>query len=489
MLKTKPKRKRLCSWSNKMPISAKITLLYGFIFSSVIFCATSTFYANAYYFYFYASRQELRETILQIKSYLYEGGEITEEAFNHFNPNKSVRSHVVRLDNFSVEYTNLQEYVMTKVVPEWEKASPEQTNTYQILHGDQLLPPPMRKENRRFIYQPELITIDGSPYAILVTREYDSEQPILGLMMRIFIWTNIMSIFAVFLIGRFISKKMLKPIVEITKMAEKISVEDLNQRIAHDGPNDEVKRLAVTFNDMIERLEVSFQKQSQFISDASHELRTPISVIKGYANLMDRWGKSEPEILQESIDSIKSETEHMSKLVEKLLFLAKDEHNKKLVQKKKLELNFVVNEVIREFHVMEIEQNIHLTEDEPVMIFGDFHLIKQLLWCFIENSIKYSREDENDIHLQVYQTPKRACIKITDKGIGIPSEDIPLIFERFYRSDKSRSKEINGTGLGLSVASWIMEQHNAKATVTSQVGEGTEIVVEFENMKNQGVES
>ena len=154
---------------------------------------------------------------------------------------------------------------------------------------------------------------------------------------------------------------MLKPVEEIQQTAERISIEDLSQRIDTSGPDDEMKELAETFNSMISRLENSFQKQNQFISDASHELRTPISVIQGYANLINRWGKSDPTVLEESIQSILAETEHMSQLIKKLLFLAKSDQNRIPVQKEQFCLNELVKEVVKEMEITtETKRNHHV---------------------------------------------------------------------------------------------------------------------------------
>ncbi|MBQ7104037.1 MAG: HAMP domain-containing protein, partial [Anaerotignum sp.] len=154
-------------------------------------------------------------------------------------------------------------------------------------------------------------TEDGL-YRIQVFRMMaDGKYMVLNFMSKLLI-ANVIGIICAFLIGQHISRRMLKPVAAIREAAERISIEDLSQRISTEGPDDEMKDLTVTFNSMIDRLETSFQKQNQFVSDASHELRTPISVIQGYANLINRWGKSDPAILQESIDSILTETDHMS---------------------------------------------------------------------------------------------------------------------------------------------------------------------------------
>ena len=156
---------------------------------------------------------------------------------------------------------------------------------------------------------------------------------------------DFIGIIASIILGYIVSKKMLKPIDHITKAAENISINNLKERIEVTGPDDELKRLGNTFNKMIDRLQEAFDRQIQFVSDASHELRTPIAVIQGYANLLDRWGKDDREALEKSIHAIKLETSNMANLVEKLLFLAKGDSGNQVIEKKEFWLNELINEV------------------------------------------------------------------------------------------------------------------------------------------------
>ena len=229
---------------------------------------------------------------------------------------------------------------------------------------------------------------------------------------------------------------------------------------------------------MIDRLETSFQKQNQFISDASHELRTPISVIQGYANLINRWGKSDPAVLQESIDSILTETEHMSALIRQLLFLAKGDQSKLNLHKERMSLNEVAAELVREMEVLDVDRKITFKEEGKVEIFADYDMIKQLLWVHGENALKYTN-DGGEVEVSVWKDKKFAYVSVKDNGTGIAEEDIPKIFDRFYRVDKSRNKEISGTGLGLSIAKWIMDSHDGEILVESVVDEGTSFINRF----------
>ncbi|MBR3993639.1 MAG: HAMP domain-containing protein, partial [Anaerotignum sp.] len=305
----------------------------------------------------------------------------------------------------------------------------------------------------------------------------DGGYMILNFMSKLLI-ADVIGILGAFLIGQYISRRMLKPVEAIREAAERISIEDLSQRISTDGPDDEMKELTVTFNSMIDRLDTSFQKQNQFISDASHELRTPISVIQGYANLINRWGKSDPDILQESIDSILTETEHMSTMIRQLLFLAKSDQSKLSLQKTKMSLNEVAEELVRDMEVLEVNIKITYIEEDTVEILADYDLLKQLLWIHGENALKYSA-DGGEVEVKVWKDKKFGYVSVRDNGIGIAEEDVPKIFDRFYRVDKSRNKEISGTGLGLAIAKWIVESHDGEIMVESKPGEGTVFIDRF----------
>lgn len=280
------------------------------------------------------------------------------------------------------------------------------------------------------------------------------------------------------LAGYLISRRMLFPIDRITKAAQSISINNLDRRIEVNQTDDELSRLARTFNEMIDRLKLSFDKQNQFVSDASHELRSPISVIQGYIGLIDRWGKEDRNVLQESIDAIKKETSGMTELIEKLLFLASGESGYQNVQKADFCLNDLIEEVGKESRMIADKHFIKYSSDEQISLFADRKMVKQMLRALIENSIKFTPAG-GAIDIRAYKNKTAICVNVKDTGIGIPQEDINRIFNRFYRVDKARAKETGGNGLGLSIVKWIADAHNAEIKAESSVDEGTAITVGF----------
>ena len=270
-----------------------------------------------------------------------------------------------------------------------------------------------------------------------------------------------------------LNKRVLAPIRDITSMAETLSESNLSNRINIAGTKNELKDLAAVINRMLDRIERSYNSQKQFVSDASHELRTPIAVIRGYTDMLKRWGKDDPEVLEEGIMAISQETDGMKDLVESLLFLAR--HDKKTLMMEVSEFNTseLVQEVLKEEAMVHSGHHFHLEESDDLKLKADRNMIKQVLRILCDNAVKYSETDTN-IFLSCRKKDDGTCsLSVRDEGQGIPPEDLPKIFDRFYRSDKARKSETGGHGLGLSIARIIVVAHNGKMRVRSKPGAGT----------------
>lgn len=279
------------------------------------------------------------------------------------------------------------------------------------------------------------------------------------------------------LIGNKIVYKLLRPIKEMTADVQNINGTSLNRLDTHRA-KDELKDLALTFNDMLDRLELYMNQQKQFVSDASHELRTPIAIIQGYTDMLERWGKDDPAILEESINSLSQETANMKDLLEKLLFLSRSDKKTLEVDKETFNLSDLCYKVIKETSFIDDEHDIEAKITENIMLFGDSGLIKELIRILMDNALKYTPEG-GKITLSCVITKHNIILSIKDNGIGIPKEHIPHLFERFYRVDEARSKSTGGTGLGLAIAKQIITVHDAQISVTSELGQGTEFIIFF----------
>lgn len=334
----------------------------------------------------------------------------------------------------------------------------------------------------------------GQPYAIRVD---------LGGIFRTLYWTGIVLLACqgislltnLFRNNRSI-RKVLRPIQDLASAAarlnsmthmsrqelenlagelDKINAKHLDSRIDLPATQKELRSVAQAINDMLDRVNRAYSAQMRFVSDASHELRTPIAVIQGYAALLDRWGKSDPEALQESIDAIRAEASAMERLVEQLLFLARGDNESQPVKKQRLDLTRLAGEVLREEEMIRPERTfLPRWGEEPVAVLADPGLMKQVMRILMDNAVKYS-PPEGRIYLRVSQDRGHARVTVQDEGMGIPPEGIPHIFERFYRTDQSRDRKTGGTGLGLSIARWIVERHSGWFEVASRPDVGTRI--------------
>ena len=280
------------------------------------------------------------------------------------------------------------------------------------------------------------------------------------------------------LIGKHIVDKMLKPLKDMTTTVKQIKGNELKARLDTGLAKDELKDLAITFNEMMDRIEVFVERQKQFASDASHELRTPVAIIQGYTDMLGRWGKDDPKILEESIQSITQETTNMKNLLEKLLFLSRSDKNTLKTNMQSIDLSQICKDVLKETSFIDDEHDLRSKIEDNVTLTGDPELIKELIRILIDNALKYTPEG-GAVTLGCAMTQKNIILSVKDTGIGIPKEHIPHLFERFYRVDEARTKRTGGTGLGLAIANQICTTHQAKIFVTSTLNEGTEFIVFF----------
>ncbi|WP_026887363.1 sensor histidine kinase [Clostridium beijerinckii] len=290
-------------------------------------------------------------------------------------------------------------------------------------------------------------------------------------------------------------RRALKPLDEIAQTASRLSnmtfdeekFQNLEEAISRISPvtsderiytgDSELHGLEEAINNLLERMRDSYKQQARFVSDASHELRTPISVIQGYANMLDRWGKNDESVLNESIEAIKSESENMKNLVEQLLFLARGINGKTQINPKEFLLNDMMNEVLEESKMIDEKHIYKYYSSEEIIVHGDIGLLKQAARILIENAAKYTEENEVIMLKTGINEKGEPYFSIQDNGIGMDEKDIPHIFERFFRADTARVRKNGGTGLGLSIAKWIVDGHKGYFSVLSRKGIGTRITI------------
>lgn len=272
------------------------------------------------------------------------------------------------------------------------------------------------------------------------------------------------------------SNKLIKPIKNMTEITKTISVNNINTRLDIKDTQDELKELSMTFNEMMNRIEEGYKSQQQFVSDASHELRTPIAVMKGYINMLDRWGKNDKAILEESITAIKNETDNMQDLIEKLLFIARSDKQTLVFTKEDFNISEILFEIEKETIMIDGKHEFEFRFLHDAHVYADKNRIKQAIRILLENAIKFTPEG-GKISVYGFLAEEYYAIKIKDSGIGINKKDLPKIFDRLYRAEESRNRQIGGHGLGLSIAKIIILGHKGKIKVKSNIGEGAEFTI------------
>ncbi|ETI65932.1 sensor histidine kinase [Neobacillus vireti] len=271
--------------------------------------------------------------------------------------------------------------------------------------------------------------------------------------------------------GRWLSNLIMRPISNMINTMEDIEQSGIPKKIDIQlETKDELQKLAVTFNRMIGRLETNLEKQRQFISDASHELKTPLTVIKSYADLLLRRGIQNEAVARDAIESIHSEATRIQKMTERFLDLA-DTESGNLLESKEINLVSLCENIGKQLQAAYKRMiDLHVNE-ASITVVADEVKLKQAIIILIDNAIKYSM-DKIDVYLE--DTEKGTSITVKDYGIGVPEGELENIFERFYRVDKARSRETGGTGLGLAIAKNIIKQHHGEIKIKSTEGVGTE---------------
>jgi heavy metal sensor kinase len=302
----------------------------------------------------------------------------------------------------------------------------------------------------------------------------DIENAMQGLLFSL-VMVGIVGVVLSAAVGAAMAQRALHPVDEITKIALEISrASDLERRVPTRS-NDEVGRLGAAFNEMLERLAALFKSQQRLVADVSHELRTPLTVVRGNAELMYAMGCADIE----SIEAIVKESERMTRMVQNLLLLSQADVGQLPMKIKTLDLNKLIEDVARSANIMSAgrhEVDIGVCGDLAAR--GDEDRMKQVLLNLVDNAIKHTPQDGH-ITISAECIPsadkqhQQIKLSVSDTGPGIPQNDLPHVFERFYRVDKSRSRDIGGAGLGLAIVRSIVEAHGGRIEVESTVGVGT----------------
>ena len=452
---------------NSFEISTKITIGYSAFFVLLLFVLNAAMWIGVMNALYNPAEKTIRYSMTQVRKILDE----LEENYNDYSPN-SFRGALVA-------------GVVLRVVNEQGDLIVDTDENYpsiETFNAGLLIDKPFFAENEW-----ELAKLGSAlVYCAKMDYEHDEQKVTLYFFRTItseLTTFNDLEGFVLILdaigivlsigVGYFLSRRILTPIKTMNDLAREIAFEKMGGRIPIGTTDDELNQLAKTLNEMLDRLQGGINKQQKFVSDASHELRTPAAVIKGYIEFIERYGTTDETLLKENLKMIGSEAQNMQALLENLLFLSRTDQNRQRLNKKVLDLDDIIGDVMSKMKTVIKTHAVELLKNDPVKIFGDETTIRQMIRIFLDNAVKYTPTG-GSIRVRSIVDGKKILLSISDSGIGIAPENKQKIFDRFFRIDsEDLVSEANGSGLGLSIAKWIADNHGIKISVDSTLGEGT----------------
>lgn len=313
---------------------------------------------------------------------------------------------------------------------------------------------------------------DGEVVNLQVTESIEDTENRLSVLRTVLVAVTIIALIPAIISSRILANRMTRPIQQMTRTMSDIQLSGQFKRLPLDEKSkDELKTMGQTFNRMMDLLESNFERQERFVSDASHELKTPLTIIESYASLLQRRGKERPEVFDEAVEAILSESVRMREMTEQLLLLAKQPEQWN-VQLERVDITRLALDSTRAFREA-YHREVHCDDPGRIWAISDVSKLKQLLFILLDNARKYS-EEAIEVRLEVKGQECRICI--VDKGIGMREEELSKVFDRFYRVDQARTRSggASGSGLGLSLAKDIAEAVGARIELNSTEGRGTE---------------
>ncbi|MFK4375570.1 two-component system sensor histidine kinase ArlS [Bacillus sp. RC218] len=316
---------------------------------------------------------------------------------------------------------------------------------------------------------------------IELTKNLETFDHLLKIILVVMVFAGICGLVFSFLGGILITKKLLSSVQNITDTMKRIKKNGLNERVPVRENNDELAKLSILFNEMMDEVETSFTQQKQFVEDASHELRTPLTIIQGHLSMLNRWGKNDPAILDKSLQSSLKEVDRLNKLVSELLELSRAESEQIYpIAAERVHVNSVLKQITQNFAILQtdFQFDMKLDADEAYVSIPSSYL-EQIIIIVMDNAVKYTKEANKYICIESSIRSGKIKIRIIDHGAGIPEADLPFVLNRFYRVDKARSRKQGGNGLGLSIAKRLLEKYNGAIQLESKENEGTIVAITF----------
>ncbi|MET3689703.1 signal transduction histidine kinase [Priestia megaterium] len=355
------------------------------------------------------------------------------------------------------------------VSPTWQQPKTVKHQEYKVTRNH---------DERLLILRSPIVTANFTG-TVEIVRNMEMSDAFMDKIFLLMLVAGVGSLIFSILGGTILAKKILSNVQALTLTMKKIKTNGLEERVLVNGKNDEFAQLGSLFNELMDSLEDSFLQQKQFVEDASHELRTPLAIIQGHLTLLNRWGKNDAAVLDKSLKSSLKEVERLTNLVQELLELSRAENSLiNPVDVEPINVLTTVQHVVRNFEVLYSNYGFKIKHShENLYVNISSRHLEQILIILLDNAVKYSKKEEKEVVIDCSLINEKVSLKVMDKGIGIPKEDIPYILNRFYRVDKARSRKQGGLGLGLAIAKRWVEKYDGTINIESKEGEGTNVTV------------
>ena len=451
----------------KSKLSDRLTGVYTVLFAVILFALSVGVFFIAFQFLIQKQSGNLSITAELMSAHLVEEMEENEPLSNpeileeqNIDPYLSIfvydpsGSMVNRLLNFPADEKELP------------PSAPNPTLVFRSGHMLLCVSQPIRERDVMF----------GTLYLV---QKLQNETAFLQLLGVLLIGANLVGMPAALWAGNYASRKMLLPIAQMIHATTQIDESSLDARLEVPEPDDELKSLARTINNMLDRVSAAYRQQGRFVADVSHELRTPLAVMQGNVDLLSRWGSEDKAVLHDSIRALQKQTAYMNQLVENLLFLARFDNMQAQLNLSAFSIGELFGELLEEQALIDPEHNYEVS---PALandsMTADRTMIRQLLRALLDNSVKYTPKG-GTIRLGFASDDAQAVLTVSDDGIGMDAAHCDHIFERFYRVDPARARATGGMGLGLSIVSVIAQAHNGCVSARSKPDAGTSVFVVF----------
>lgn len=455
-------------------ISTKLTLFYTIVFT-LFLAGVSALYYNLLEFQLdKALRDDLEERAAALRGYLnfdegepqleYDASDPEEANFitiatRYYQVYDATTAAMIRrspaMEALGFQYTSEEVKELVGLVGHSDISSIQTEQVSLLIHSDLVRAP------------------DGRPYLIQIGASLRPRDTALNQLFHISLWLVPAGGLLGILLGWWMAKRVLRPVKALGEVAQEIGISQLHRRLPVRGSGDELDQLAQTFNEVLARLETAVGQMQEFTANISHELRTPLTALRGEAAVALANARSESDY-RRVLESQLEEFEKLSRMVNQMLTLARAEAGQIQIAHETVDLSALARSLAEQMEAVAWSKGITLTAelDGKVMVVGDSGWLEHVILNLLDNAIKFTQESGR-VRVSVSSREGDAIIEIHDSGIGISPDVLPHVFERFYRGDPSRSKELEGAGLGLSLVEWIVKQHHGKVNVESQTGHGS----------------